>query len=249
MNRILLILLALILFACSSATNSDKKGEEKTHWDYKATNTDTYWASLSKAYRPCQDGKHQSPINVNDPIPGEHQLDLVYGISHESIENNGHTVMIKYDSGSYLEFDNRRYQLLQFHFHTPSEHYLMGSQYPLEAHLVHASSDTVYLVYSILFEEGDENQFINSFLEDVPTEEESIDKTNQIMVSELSNHETQHFMYEGSFTTPPCTEGVKWIIASTPLQVSKEQIAKFLGAEGQNARITHELFDRQVEVF
>jgi len=236
----------------SNKNERNQKSEDHSreiHWNYEAENLDLFWGNLSKAYRPCKDGKHQSPVNIGQVVKVDHSLQFNYSATREVLENNSHTIKMKYDSGSYLIFDDKRYELLQFHFHTPSEHHVKGKEYPLEAHLVHARKDTVYLVYSMLFEKGKSNDFIQSFFKDIPIQKAKVEKSVYRNVADLTDSKASHYFYEGSFTTPPCTEGVKWIVSTKPLEASGEQIKRFRLAEGKNARPTHNLYDRVVEKF
>ncbi|MFT4786211.1 MAG: carbonic anhydrase [Cyclobacteriaceae bacterium] len=251
MHTPLLLPSVLIILLTLTTCQSDKQPEQTSHaaWSYQAEEVDDFWASLNGAYKPCKDGRHQSPVNISSADTTVHKLQISYTATHELLENNGHTVMLKYDSGSYLDFDEKRYQLLQMHFHTPAEHYYDGEQYPLEAHLVHAHQDTIYLVYSIMFQAGATNTFLDQFINDIPLEKDQRETSKSLNVADIVQPDVQHFYYEGSFTTPPCTEGVKWIIQSTVQSATLAQINYFKLAEGVNARPTHKLFDRLVEVF
>jgi len=257
-HAVVTVFICFLLTGCGSDPDRNhaneksetEHSEKPPHWDYSASEIDAAWAHLSTAYAPCADGKQQSPINiVPRPRAGAHDLEFHYSESHELIENNGHTIQLTYDSGSYAHYDNKRFDLVQFHFHTPSEHHVSDEVFPLEMHMVHVSKDTNYLVYSVLFRKGAENAFINSFIGDVAQEQVKRSVENTIDISSIIDSETQNFGYEGSFTTPPCTEGVIWCISADPRTVAQEQITKIQTAEGFNARSGQDLYDREVELF
>ena len=115
-------------------------GDAQVHWDYSAERGPTVWASLSPLYEICGEGAHQSPIDFPDLPPtllSEHSYS--YGPTQARVANNGHTVIVSVSGGNMLKLGKLSYRLLQFHFHTPSEHTLNGKQFPMELHLVHAS--------------------------------------------------------------------------------------------------------------
>lgn len=252
------LLLLVGLLACQ---NDGKPGvEEKTNdseskpanWSYDDATGPVKWADLDIHYSPCADGKFQSPINiVPAEMKGNHRLNLAYHVSAENILFNGHTVELVYDQGSKCQFDNQDYDLLQFHFHTPAEHAVEGIVPPLEMHLVHRSSDTTYLVVSVLFQEGEHSDFLKKIVQVVPdmVSEKPTTHTERINIGSLFPPDPHFYFYQGSFTTPPCTEGVRWVLLQKPLTASAEQITALKAIEGENARPLQNLNNRQVETF
>lgn len=199
----------------------------------------------------CKTRYRQSPINVT--TPGEkksHKIKFNYVSSHEVVENLGHTVELLYDKGSSVEFNDKTYQLVQFHFHTPSEHKIDGDAYPMEVHLVHRGGDSTYLVVSLLFQEATENTFLKSFIPDIPGKEGNTTETKkEIDLSNLFPKDRRFYTYSGSLTTPPYTEGVRWVIFKQPITCSKEQVAIFKNIEGFNARNLQPMNLRMLEEF
>lgn len=199
----------------------------------------------------------QSPVNI---ISGRgslssHQVLVHYGSSKEKIANLGHTVEVQYDSGSYITYDSVDYHFKQFHFHTPSEHMVDGSTYEMEMHIVHTfqgvDADTPnYLVIGVFFKEGDENNFVSSFLDAIPNEEGSVFSSDKkyINAAEMIPEKLQAFFnYRGSLTTPPYTESVNWIVLKEPRTASAKQMGKIRSIEGKNARKVQFLYDRIIE--
>lgn len=218
------------------------------------------WCGLSADYDACCGaGGEQSPIDINSsnidflrPLPVlKFKLP---GVTSLSVVNNGHTVQANVPSGeATLELDGTIYDLLQFHFHTPSEHTVDGEHAPLEMHLVHKTADgSKTAVVGVFIVAGKEHKELGKIWENLPDEE-----SEQIEVTGFHPHnilpgKKSSFRYPGSLTTPPCTEGVSWNILSTPISMSMEQIEKFQGVfsgvefPNGNARPTQPLGDRIV---
>ena len=152
--------------------------------------------------------------------------------------NNGHTIQVNYDPGSYVVLDGRRFDLGQFHFHTPSEHSVEGKRYPMEAHLVHVGEDGELAVLGVLFEEGTENLALRGPWAMMPEREGPEVHLAEITLNarDLLPDETTYFRYMGSLTTPPCSEGVNWHVFTQPVEASQSQIAQFVDVIGANAR-------------
>jgi carbonic anhydrase len=200
-----------------------------------------------------QIGDHQSPINISENLcsPGMHIIDLHYDKSQEHIDHREHTIELQYDPGSYLEFDGDRYEFLQFHFHTPSEHLINNMEYPLEMHMVHFSDENDhFLVLSIMFEQGSPDHFIDQFLKDVPSGVRHLDNPekyidiNQELLPE--NFESFYY-YEGSLTTPPYSENVSWIVDSRIHSSSESQIGLLKELEGDNHRSLQKINNRLIQ--
>lgn len=257
MTRLLattVVSLALMASACQQKQSSEKPElggtEHKASWGYTGSLGPEHWGLIQREYSPCKDGRHQSPVNImSQGLLSSHQLKFDYHPSQEVILNNGHTVELVYEGGSFIDFDSSRFQLLQFHFHTPSEHLIDKKHYPLEMHLVHRSMDTTYMVIGVLFDYGEENDFLKGFLEDAPDSIGQKAYQKAIDITDLHPDDKGYYYYMGSFTTPPCTEGVRWILRKEPLLASMEQVKMIQSIEGENFRPDQELNGRQVEEF
>ncbi len=245
-----MVLIAL-LAACQPTPKNDKNAEldelEFYTWKYSGNRGPDNWALIHKEYHACADGQYQSPINIKDSYSGAHEINFDYSSSHEVIENTGNMVELKYDSGSVVNFDGTDYQLIKFHFHTPSEHHIFGEKYPLEVHLVHRSIDTTYLVIGVFFEKGAENKFLSKFIVDAPQEVEEKRYNKDININQLFPSLRNYFYYQGSFTTPPCTEGVRWVMMENPVKASALQIRVLELLDSENSRPLQEIHDRIVE--
>ncbi len=199
----------------------------------------------------------QSPVNIitENGVRGYHQILIHYQTSKERVANLGHTIELDYDSGSYVTYDGLDYQFKHLHFHTPSEHMLNGEHYQMEMHIVHVNydkgdDDVEYLVIGVFFVEGEENEFLSSFLDAVPKEEGEVFETDNRTVdaTEIIPPDLHDFFhYHGSLTTPPYTEAVNWIILKEIKQASSAQIGLVSDFEGSNARDVQFLYDRVIE--
>ena len=222
---------AIVLSLMLISLNAFGSGESDVHWAYEGAEGPEHWAELSDKYSLCRDGKNQSPIDlVSDFQVDLPELRFEYHGTPLRETNNGHTIMLTVAPGNFLEIPEKqwRYQLQQGHFHSPSEHTVNGESFPMEIHLVHQGDDGILAVVGIMVEEGEEDPMLNRIWSFMP---EQVGETKE---SPLSVFEAgvlpptrNYFTYDGSLTTPPCTEGIQWFVLRNPLTASPEQIARF----------------------
>jgi carbonic anhydrase len=204
-------------------------------------------------------GTRQSPINIlssDSEHKTIHKIKFNYHPSTETVVKMAHTVQVNYDPGNTIGYKNQWYDFKQFHFHTPSEHLIDGVTYPMELHMVHLlqQSDSqmpVYLVVGLLFKEGEENPFLNKFLNIIPDSTGAVSHLPDqfINISDLlaqAGH-LHYYHYDGSLTTPPFTETVTWMVVKHVFEASPAQIEKLNRIEGNNARHFQDLHDRKIE--
>jgi len=235
MKKLTFALASTLILALSSHAT-----EHKAHWGYTGHEGPSNWGNLSDNYKTCGLGKNQSPINVTH----SHDANLTpikfnYSSTPNEIINNGHTVQVNIAKGSSIELDNKTYELKQYHFHTPSENHIEGKSFPLEVHFVHAAKDNELAVVAVLFEYGNDNQTLAKLWEKMPMEASQKHELKNIAknLMDLIPTNKQYYRFNGSLTTPPCSEGVKWIVLGKHLKVSKAQIEKFSKAvHGTNNR-------------
>ncbi len=236
-----------------SVTNDSASSEElDAHdiiWGYRGEVAPKNWYQLNQSYSACHDGKRQSPINIeSELVENMHSIQMNYESNNNVLMFDGHTVKMKFENGSHVVFDSDTFDLMQFHFHTPSEHFLKGEYFPGEVHLVHRSKEMKYLVMSIFIELGDENDLIGQILEH-PVETDSAEVNQSLDLLTSISTDKGFYYYQGSFTTPPCSEGVHWLINKSRIEASSAQLRDLLGVEGFNARPVQDPHDRKVEVF
>jgi carbonic anhydrase len=195
------------------------------------------WGSLP-GNSACSTGKRQSPVPLvaKGPSPNAEAKDLPnlvfrYGKTGLHLVNKGHTIQANVDPGSTLEAAGATWTLVQFHFHAPSEHALDGLQYPMEMHLAHAGPDgKPGLVVGVLLAQGGETRALAPVFAAMPKEKDA--KTDRpdvtIDLEGLLPPDRTYFTYDGSLTTPPCTEGIRWIVLASPGGLSAEQMGAFV---------------------
>jgi carbonic anhydrase len=204
------------------------------HWSYTGDTGPENWDELDPKNSMCTNGKEQSPIDIEfSQIKEDSQLtDLMinYTPTIISLMNNGHTIQATPSNPNIsIILDGIEYKLAQFHFHTPSEHQFNGENLAMELHLVHKDADGQIAVLGLLIKEGQENIDLSSIWDLLPEEETTADiqVKEPIDLSQLLPTNQETFRYDGSLTTPPCTENVKWVILEQPIEMSAAQIQKF----------------------
>jgi len=225
-----------------TATKPHSTPEHPPHWTYSGETGPRHWGELSDQSSLCQTGKNQSPINLKmqqavgtTSLPG---FDVYYRETALKMVNNGHTLQVNIPLGSYIEIDGRRFELLQYHFHTPSEHQRDGFNYPMEMHLVHKDADGNLAVIGVLLQEGEENEALAQMLPVLPQVKDKVDIHEWIKIHPAAFFpaDKKFYKYSGSLTTPPCSEGVYWMVFKNPIQASVMQLKQLHDYLGSNAR-------------
>ncbi len=219
------------------------------HWAYAGERGPENWGGLSEDYAACAIGVVQSPIDLTLPgLASDMALSVDYVSGPLEIFNNGHTVQINFAPGSTMNNGEKDYALLQLHFHTPSEHTVDQVRFPLEAHFVHRADDGGLGVIGVLFEEGAHNDALNPVLATLPQEVSAPRKIDSVEFnpSSLLPQDLAVYRYSGSLTTPPCSEGVAWHVATNVSQASAEQLSALRAVLGENARPVQPLNHRQL---
>ncbi len=210
------------------------------------------WKHLCKDFATCG-GKRQSPIDiVTAKVQHDENLQPPqwnYGTTTVDIVNNGHTVQFNVHGDHNVELNGKTYKLLQFHYHAPSEHTVDGKHYPLEVHFVHKHSDDDYAVLGIFFIQGAEDQLFARYLDSIPEQVGSYTSSQTIDLKELFPSDRSYYHYEGSLTTPPCSEVVRWYVLKTPVEASAEQLKRFADILNNNYRPVQPLNDRVVRLY
>ncbi len=202
---------------------------EGVKWGYSGNLAPEHWGSLDPAFEMCAKGRNQAPIDLHGFIEAElPPLFFANSGKLRDLVNNGHTIKVNCMEGSSITVDGKTFNLLQFHFHTPSENLIDGRSLPMEAHFVHADRDGNLAVVALMFEKGEENPMIKKLWEKLP---ENIGETNTLdpvfAPYDLLPKNRDYYRFNGSLTTPPCTEGVRWFVIKGYATVSPEQVAKF----------------------
>jgi carbonic anhydrase len=241
--------------AAKSKPSHAPAGAHKTtavHWSYEGEGRPEKWGDLDPKFIQCKIGKNQSPINIRDKksigttnLPG---FDVHYRTVPMKIIYNGHALQINYPLGSYININDHRYELLQFHFHTPSEHQKEGFNYPMEMHIVHKDGDGNLAVIGILFQEGAENEALQDIITHLPkdTGKQHLHKLVSVNPADFFPQSKLFYKYSGSLTTPPCSEGVYWMVFKQPVEASAEQLEAMKILMGENNRPVQPHYARDV---
>ena len=222
------------------------------HWAYEGALGPTHWGEEDPRAASCQIGDEQSPIDIHPSrlmqVDWLTPITLKYKADKDvELVNNGHTFQVNYDQGSRMTFLGKEYELVQFHWHTPSEHTINGQPAAMELHLVHATPDSFkrLAVLGILITEGADNPTMAKFWSQIPEKEGPPAKTKiEVNATDLIPKNTRYYNYDGSLTTPPCSQGVQWILLKDPITASRAQIEKFRGLFHENARPVQPIKDR-----
>lgn len=228
-------------------------GVGPTHWEYTGAEGQRNWGEISDEYAACVDGAAQSPINIAFPTAATlGKIAFNYKRAPVKVQNNGHTIQANYlpesgyDGGG-ITVENVEYKLIQFHLHRPSEHTINGRQFPMELHLVHKAANNKLAVVGLLIDQGEANETLEPIFKVMPNKVgEATVADEAFNAAPLLPKNTATYRYAGSLTTPPCSEGVSWMLIKTPIAASAAQIKTFRKLFEFNARYTQPLNGRDV---
>ncbi|EAA0892685.1 carbonic anhydrase [Salmonella enterica] len=219
------LMLGIMLATCFSVGAT----EQPQHWGYEGQESPEHWGNLSPDFALCETGKNQSPVNIQGALKTQHSKPvLVFEQGKQQIINNDHTIQINVSGGNTLRLDDDTFALQQFHFHAPSENEIDGKQFPLEGHFVYKDKEGSLVVLALMFNEGKANQQLAKAWQQMPA------KVNQaailaqpVDINALLPENVGVYRFSGSLTTPPCSEGVTWMVLKQPVSASAEQIRQF----------------------
>jgi len=217
------------------------------HWSYEGATGPDHWGDLSPDFILAKTGKSQSPIDISRTYKTKlEKLAFAYADMPLRIVNNAHTVeekappkldhvypsrghVVLHDAQDSVTIDGEAYRLAQFHFHSPSEHTVNGRHHDMEVHLVHANQRGEIAVIGVFMDQGRANGLVQILWDSLPKKvnKERVVPGAKVNASALLPADRSYYRYYGSFTTPPCTEGVTWIVMRTPVEVSAAQIRQF----------------------
>lgn len=229
-------------------------------WTYQAETGPDFWGELNPEFATCTSGKSQSPID----LVGAEDADLLNPEFHYdpvplNLLNNGHTVQVPYAPGSYIVLEGTRYNLLQFHFHSPSEHTVKGQQEIAELHLVHQNEAGELAVVAVLLhshEQGNRDSreqasttAYRDLIQNLPMQAGDKVRTDKsINAQSLLPQQTTTYRYSGSLTTPPCSESVTWLVMSQPISLPSEQLTPYEKLLNHNNRPLQSIHKRSIQL-
>jgi len=231
------ILLLTTLLSVSLLHAEHSKADIKTehnkhtnavHWSYSGEGAPANWGKIDPRFTTCSNGVNQSPIDLTGFTESElPAIAFNYNLTSSDILNNGHAIQANVKNGSSITVDGKVFRLKQFHFHNPSENNINGKSFPLEAHFVHANDAGELAVVAVMFEEGEENKALTELWAKMP---QNVGDTNPIDAKNLDAllpKDRDYYRFNGSLTTPPCTEGVRWLVMKNAITLSATQIEMF----------------------
>ncbi len=206
------------------------------HWSYEGATGPAHWGELGPENAMCAIGRNQAPIDIAGALSvAEKPLHPHYATGSAQIVNNGHTVQVDFRPGNTLVVDGKTFALQQMHFHAPSENTIAGRSFPMEAHFVHADADGNLLVLALMFKEGPANPALAKVWSSMPEKEgPAVALADAVTPMQLMPHAMGYYRFSGSLTTPPCSEGVRWLVLKAPATASAAQIHAFEHAVGHH---------------
>jgi carbonic anhydrase len=219
------------------------------HWAYEGEGAPANWGKLRNDYATCGTGQRQSPIDIREGIKVNLEpIRFDYRLTQFRIIDNGHTVQVNVGEGLAMHVMGKRYELIQLHFHRPAEERVNGKLYDMVVHLVHKNEEGQLAVIAVLLEKGSEHSLIQTLWNNMPLERDmEVSPAEPIDLMQLLPENRSYWTYMGSLTTPPCTEGVLWMVLKQPLQVSADQVSIFSRLYRNNARPVQPLNGRLIK--
>jgi carbonic anhydrase len=235
---------------CNAGTAAAEPTEPEPQWSYEGDSGPEHWAELTPRFETCGKGARQTPIDVASGeavAVGLEDIQFQYGTAEGTVVNNGHTIQVNVGDGNSVTVDGVTYALAQFHFHTPSEHTLDGNSFPMELHLVHKDEQGNLVVVGVMLEKGEKNPALSQVWTRLPkTHGKEVALKEPLDLNTLLPTDRSAYRYVGSLTTPPCTEGVKWVVMKSSVTMTMKQIAAFKKIFSVNARPLQPINSRSV---
>ena len=239
-------------FAALLGCAAHASGGGHPHWDYKGAHEGpARWAELDPAFETCAQGGRQSPIDISNAVKTElPSLNFEYVKTEASIVNNGHTVQVNVPAGSQFKVGDQTYGLLQFHFHTPSEETINGKHTAMVGHFVHKNAAGQLGVVAVLMQPGPmpKNEAYAPIFDHLPRPNEKITVEGmELDLAAMLPADKGYYSFEGSLTTPPCSESVNWMVLKRPIALGSGQIKAFRRLFNANARPVQPLNGRVIK--
>jgi carbonic anhydrase len=234
-----LVALALGAVSLSASVAVCAADGHAPHWDYQKGHTGpAHWNELEDGFAGCKLGKTQSPIDIRGAKKAKlAPIGFNYAAGAAEVVNNGHTIQVNLAEGGAIKLADADYPLLQFHFHTPSEEKINGKNYPLVAHFVHKNADGKLAVVAVLFKLGKENAALKAVFDALPANSgDKLALSGGLDPAAILPAKRGYYAYTGSLTTPPCSEGVLWMVLKQPVPISMDQVGIFSRLYPMNAR-------------
>ena len=238
----------LLAAGAAAATAADSLPH---HWSYSGETGPAHWADEDASFATCGIGKHQSPINIEKAVKKDlPAVQFAYQPTPLKVTDTGHSFQINAAAGSGgITVGDQHYDLVQIHFHEPSEERINGNRYSMVAHIVHKNAKGELAVVAVLIKKGKTNAFLQPVFDNFPAKgtSESAVSGVTVNITDLLPTNQGYFTFDGSLTTPPCSENVRWIVLKNPVEASEKQLEQFGARYRGNARPTQNLNGRTIE--
>jgi carbonic anhydrase len=245
-----LLMLCAGLVYVHGAISQEQHPANAPHWGYSGAEGPDHWADLEPDFAECKTGQRESPIDIAGAQAAElAPIIFDYKLSPLKIVNNGHTVLISYEPGSSIKVNGTALPLVQFHFHHPSENEINGQKYDMELHFVHMDTAAGRAaVVAVFIKSGAESALLRDLWSHIPHEvgKQEQFKKDVINGADLLPTNQNYYVFDGSLTIPPCTEGFTWYVLKTPIEASPAQIATFAKYYANDARPIQPLNGREI---
>jgi carbonic anhydrase len=234
---------------CAAALLPRAAPAAEPHWEYSGEFGPAHWGSMSSEYMLCDRGHKQSPIDIvstrRESLP---PLQFDYRSEPLRVVNDGHTVRVRFAAGSRLLIGGKPHRLQQFHFHIPGGDRVHGEEFPMAMHFLHKGADGRLVSLVVLFRLGAENRALGALMPNLPMRGVPERRLPDTLVDPAALVPASHgyYVYDGSLTAPPCTEGVRWIVMKQPLELSAAQLEQLGRLFANNARPVQPLHERIV---
>lgn len=229
--------IALTLTAAAAALAASPAMAQEKDWNFGDGVDDERWSLINTDYALCDAGLNQSPIDLGMPnARGDVALSTMFGATTGAMALGEEKVQVNFESGMGMNSGGKMFNLIQVHFHTPSEHAISGERYPLVAHFVHATDEGELGVLGVMFEAGEANPALGAIMPHLGDNDVHNGMAVSFDVNDMVPGDVNVFRYMGSLTTPPCSEGVNWHVADEVLTASPAQIEAFEASLGPSAR-------------
>ena len=211
---------------------------QAAHWSYGGAGGPEQWGLMKPEFSACGSGTRQSPIDIRSGVKVDLEpIQFDYRPSGFRVVDNGHTIQVNLGGGNSIEVQGRRYDLIQFHFHRPSEERIDGRQFDMVAHLVHKDPEGRLAVVAVMLDRGSMHPLVQTVWNNLPLEKgDEVAAKTALDMSHLLPADRRYFTYMGSLTTPPCSEGVLWLVMQQPVPIATDQINVFSRLYPMNAR-------------
>ena len=244
--------LASLSLALATLAAGQINAQTTTNWDYEGKRGALNWGKLAPDFKACAKGRDQSPIDIRGARLNKalQPIEFHYIAGPVTLENDGHTVMAHVDPGSYMVAGGVRYELVEFDFHHPSEVTVKGKFSDMEVHLMHKSADGKLAVLAVRLVEdvGNPNAVLATLWQHLPTKASATEKVSEMVnPGGLLPADRGYWTYDGSLSTPPCTEGVRWFVFEQEMGVSRDQVRAFSSLFKVNTRPMQETHGRRIE--